>query len=244
MRVFSRSSAGKCRKLRMLRAPRDLGKHTQLSWGKPSAPPRWRGKGSKSSLAIRWWNSTSDLLHVKQQTRGTANPRIELCWPVWGSWGCCNTLPQTWHLKTADKKKKKTSRHKFLLLEARSSKSRCQQGPTPSEGARERESFSAFSSLWWLQRSLARGHLTPVSASGATWPSLCLCLLLHYEDSYHWLPSWLSGKESTCNARDPGSVPRSGRFPWKRKWQPTPVFLPGKSHGKKSLAGYRHGVTK
>ena len=29
-----------------------------------------------------------------------------------------------------------------------------------------------------------------------------------------------------------------GKIPWKRKWQPTPVFLPGKSHGLWSLAGY------
>ena len=29
-----------------------------------------------------------------------------------------------------------------------------------------------------------------------------------------------------------------GKIPWRRKWQPTPVFLPGKSHGQKSLAGY------
>ena len=29
-----------------------------------------------------------------------------------------------------------------------------------------------------------------------------------------------------------------GRIPWKRKWQPTPVFLPGKFHGERSLAGY------
>ena len=28
-------------------------------------------------------------------------------------------------------------------------------------------------------------------------------------------------------------------FPWRRKWQPTPVFLPGKSHRRKSLVGYR-----
>ena len=27
-------------------------------------------------------------------------------------------------------------------------------------------------------------------------------------------------------------------FPWRRKWQPTPVLLPGKSHGWRSLAGY------
>ena len=29
-----------------------------------------------------------------------------------------------------------------------------------------------------------------------------------------------------------------GRISWRRKWQPTPVFLPGESHGKRSLAGY------
>ena len=29
-----------------------------------------------------------------------------------------------------------------------------------------------------------------------------------------------------------------GRFPWRRKWQPTPIFLLGKSHGRGSLVGY------
>ena len=29
-----------------------------------------------------------------------------------------------------------------------------------------------------------------------------------------------------------------GEKPWRRKWQPTPIFLPGKSHGRRSLAGY------
>jgi len=28
------------------------------------------------------------------------------------------------------------------------------------------------------------------------------------------------------------------KTPWRRKWQPTPVFLPGESHGQRSLAGY------
>jgi len=28
------------------------------------------------------------------------------------------------------------------------------------------------------------------------------------------------------------------KIPWRRKWHPTPVFLPGKSHGQRSLAGY------
>ena len=42
---------------------------------------------------------------------------------------------------------------------------------------------------------------------------------------------WLSNKESACNAGDAGSTHESGRSPWRRKWQPVPVFLPGKSHG-------------
>ena len=33
--------------------------------------------------------------------------------------------------------------------------------------------------------------------------------------------------------------PWVGKVPWRREWQPTPVFLPGKSHGQRSLAGCR-----
>ena len=36
------------------------------------------------------------------------------------------------------------------------------------------------------------------------------------------------------DVRDAGSIPGSGR----REWQPTPVFLPGESHGQRSLVGY------
>ena len=35
-----------------------------------------------------------------------------------------------------------------------------------------------------------------------------------------------------------------GKIPWSRKWQPTPAFLPGKSHGQSSLMGYSPWVTK
>ena len=54
----------------------------------------------------------------------------------------------------------------------------------------------------------------------------------------------LSGKESACNAGDLGLIPGSGRFPWRRKWQPTPVFSPGKSHGRRRLVGYSPGGGK
>ena len=45
-------------------------------------------------------------------------------------------------------------------------------------------------------------------------------------------------KASARNAGDQGSIPGLGRFPWRRKWQPTPVFLSGESHGWRSLVGY------
>ena len=34
------------------------------------------------------------------------------------------------------------------------------------------------------------------------------------------------------------SFPWLGKIPWRRKWQPTPVFLPGESHGWRTLVGY------
>ena len=49
---------------------------------------------------------------------------------------------------------------------------------------------------------------------------------------------------SAGDLRDVGSIPGSGRFPWRRAWQLTPVFLPGESHRQRSLAGYRHRVAK
>jgi len=48
-----------------------------------------------------------------------------------------------------------------------------------------------------------------------------------------------SGKESTYNVGDTGSIPGVGKIPtWGGKYLPTLVFLPEKSHGKRSLVGY------
>ena len=54
------------------------------------------------------------------------------------------------------------------------------------------------------------------------------------------LPS-VVGKESACQRRRHGRCgfdPWVGKIPRGRKWQPTPVFLPGKFHGQRSLAGF------
>ena len=55
------------------------------------------------------------------------------------------------------------------------------------------------------------------------------------------LPKWLNGKEPARRCR---RHKRRGfnswvrKIPWRRKWQPAPVFLPGPSHGLRSLGGY------
>ena len=51
-----------------------------------------------------------------------------------------------------------------------------------------------------------------------------------------------SGQESACQRRSlkrcGSGLPWVGKIFWRRAWQPTPVFLPGESHGQRSLTGY------
>ena len=61
----------------------------------------------------------------------------------------------------------------------------------------------------------------------------------YIKDSYRsfGLPMWFSSEESACQCRRHRFDPWAGKIPWRRKWQPTPVFLPGESHGQRSLGG-------
>ena len=55
------------------------------------------------------------------------------------------------------------------------------------------------------------------------------------------LPQWLSGRESAClwrRRKRHRFDPWVGKIPWRTKWQPTPVFLPGQLHGQRILEGY------
>ena len=56
-------------------------------------------------------------------------------------------------------------------------------------------------------------------------------------------PGSSTGKESACNAGDPGSIPGSGRSPWRRERLPTPVFWPGEFHGLWSPGGRKESDT-
>ena len=60
-------------------------------------------------------------------------------------------------------------------------------------------------------------------------------------------PGGSDGKEFTCQCRRYwrlGFDPWVRKISWRRKWQPPPVFLPGKSYGQRRLVGYRPHVTR
>ena len=52
------------------------------------------------------------------------------------------------------------------------------------------------------------------------------------------LPCWLRWLSVCLQCGRPGFDPWVRKIPWRRKWQSTPVLLPGKSHGQRSLVGY------
>ena len=59
--------------------------------------------------------------------------------------------------------------------------------------------------------------------------------------NFKGFPGGASGKEPACQCRRCKrlrSDPWVGNIPWKRKWLPTPLFLPGNFHGQRSLVGY------
>ena len=103
--------------------------------------------------------------------------------------------------------------------------------------------------------SKADRFLSPRFESSNTWPGFSDFLLPYFwqwvslkqlspESNQLWardkvgLPRWLSDKETACQCRRHGFYPWVKKILCSRKWQPTPVFLFGKSHGQRSLAGY------
>ena len=62
--------------------------------------------------------------------------------------------------------------------------------------------------------------------------------------SLEGLPWWLIGKESTCQWGRRRFDPWSRKIPWKKKWQPTPLFLPGNPVGGGAWWATVHRVAK
>ena len=94
-----------------------------------------------------------------------------------------------------------------------------------------------FSTPWTAPTRLLR----PWDSSAQIAPGFRVCLLTFFLTTgffYDGLPWWLRGRESTCRCRRCRLDSWVGKIPWRRKWQPTLVFLPEKSHGQRSLVGY------
>ena len=74
-----------------------------------------------------------------------------------------------------------------------------------------------------------------------------LLLLVCTRFQYWGFPGGASGKEPSCQCRRCKRCKLDfwvGMIPWRRRWQPTLVFLPGESHGQGVLGATVHGVTK
>ena len=66
----------------------------------------------------------------------------------------------------------------------------------------------------------------------------CLFTLLIVSFDAQDFPGGSDGKSVCLQCGTPGFDPWVGKIPWRRKWQPTPVLLPGKSHGQRNQVGY------
>ena len=114
-----------------------------------------------------------------------------------------------------------------------------------------------ISSGWWEKNAtvwgawggLSWGHKDIVVCDqGGSFTSMYMCkhsstcsIHIFYCTENWGFPGGANGKELTCQCRRCKRHkldPWVGKIPWRRTWQPTSAFLPGESHGQKSLAGY------
>ena len=90
-------------------------------------------------------------------------------------------------------------------------------------------------------RKISVSGLIPKASFGQSWPWVKLgkaTFFFSNPNVSQGLPWQPSGKESAWLCRRSSFDLSVRKIPWRRKWQPTPVLLPGKSHGQRSLVGY------
>ena len=102
-------------------------------------------------------------------------------------------------------------------------------GKTPRKGNGNLLQYS------YLENPMDRGAWwATVHGVAKSWTRLSNFTSLMYTGGF---PGGAGGKETSCQCRRLRFNPWIRRIPRSREWQPTPVFLPGKSHGQGSLAG-------
>ena len=103
----------------------------------------------------------------------------------------------------------------------------------------ERENFRPF--MWHSTISFAFQIKYGINCPMTIIYKLYFIKYLLEVKAYYGLPRWPSGKESICQCRNYRKLrfnPEVRKISWSRKWKPTPVFLPGKFCGQRSLTGH------
>ena len=88
-----------------------------------------------------------------------------------------------------------------------------------------------FSGTEFLFLKVRLGNAKPWTVSFPSEKNAALIVSLGF-------PGGSDGKSICLQCRRPGFDPWVGKIPWRRIWHPTPVLLPGKSHGRRSLVGH------
>ena len=141
---------------------------------------------------------------------------------------------------------KEINRNKISFKKISAGNRRLSLGPLQSELAKSMIPIIKLAPSKMLY-TWARGKLTNFFFSwtfrkGSPWKPVIFNVALEGKinngHNNNGLPWQLSGKESVCQGRRGGFNPWVGKITQRKKWQLTPVFLPGKSHGQRSLVGY------
>ena len=77
-----------------------------------------------------------------------------------------------------------------------------------------------------------------IATSNPLWKQCVLNWLIYNSFPYNSFPGGSDGKSACLQCGRPGFSPWVGKISWRKKWQPTPVLLPGKLHGWRSPIGY------
>ena len=95
--------------------------------------------------------------------------------------------------------------------------------------------FSSFSNstIRYFNYKICQVNLKQAHVSKRAMPDLNIVFI------QSGFPGGSVGKESACQCTRRRFDPWFRKIPWRGKWQPTPVLLPGKSHGQRRLVGYR-----
>ena len=89
--------------------------------------------------------------------------------------------------------------------------------------------MSWFHSFYWMAAGKCKGLHITVNSTHDHNLNIPIYITSH---------QWLSDKEPACRYGRHRFDSLVEKIPWRRKWQPTPVLLSGKSHGQRSLAGF------